>query len=335
MAFAENGRYLVQNSPWVGELLIYDRKTELARSQHFKKENQIGRYGNEVLVPVAGTGIVAATNNGKFGERGAISLYDLKSEARFRLIARDQTVGSALAALPSSREIVAPTSEGDLTFWNVVSGKVTRRWKGFSSRQTGLSSADKSRYAPAQIAVSPDEKYLATAGTYLDVSGGGSFSSTLLNTPPVIWNAVTGQQITVCETPDYPKRGGLEWSRVEMTSLVWSPNGKWLATDSRGDGVVVWNAATGKLKWMLSHPRNQQGHTITLMYGGGGVLFSPDSKQVLAPGNFGNPGTIDVYDLASGQLNRQIQGAGPMALAPDTRELFYQFPRDKVSQQKL
>lgn len=316
LAFSGDGRYLVQNSHWVGELMIYNRKTHKSRSQHFKKENEIGRDGADVLVPLRGTSLVAGVPNLKFGGTGSIALYDLESEAKFRVIARNQIVGGAIAAVPSRGEFVVASREGDLCFYNAKSGAIARRWKKFTPRQTGNPNADPTRYAPAVIAVSPDEKRLATAGIYLNTSSGNSYSSTLLDKSIAIWNQKTGEEILSCEKPGYPPNPSVNWSTVEMTSLVWSPDGKWLATDSRGNGIVVWNALTGKVHRMLAHPMNRTGNKFIHMYNGGSVLFSPDSRSVLAPGNYG---TIDVYSVSSGQLTRQIQGGGPMAFAPDTK----------------
>lgn len=328
MAFAGGRRYLVQNSNWVGELIIYNRKTRKSRSQHYKNNNEIGRDGADTLVPLKGTSLVAGMPDLKFGGNSSIALYDVESEANFSLIARNQTVGGAIAALPSRGQFVVATRDGDLCFYNAKSGKVARRWKNFTARQTGNSKADTKRYAPAVIAVSPDEKRIATAGVYLDVSNEKYSSSTLLDKSIVVWDEKTGVQILSFEKPGYPPNSNGDWSRIEMTSLAWSPDGKWLATDSRGNGVVIWNAVTGKVHKMLSHPMNRTGNRIIHMYNGAGVLFSPDSQSALAPGDYG---TIDVYNVSSGELTRQIKGGGPMAFAPGTKELFYQFPRDKVA----
>lgn len=328
LAFADSGRYLVQNSYWVGELMIYNRKTHKSRSQHFKKTNEIGRDDVDILVPLRGTSLVAGVSKLKFGGAGSIALYDVNSEANFRLIARNQIIGGAVAALPSRGEFVVASREGDLCFYNAKSGKLARRWEKFTPRQTGSPKVDTTRSAPAVIAVSPDEKRLATAGVYLNTSSGNSYSSTLLDKNIAVWDSKTGAQILSCEKPGYPPNPSVDWSVIEMTSLVWSPDGKWLATDSRGNGVVIWNALTGKVHQMLPHPMNRSGNRIVQMYNGASVLFSPDSQSVLAPGNFG---TIDVYQVSSGQLMRQIPGGGPMAFAPGTKELFYQFPRDQVA----
>ena len=328
LSFAGDGRYLVQNSSWVGELFIYNRKTHKTRSQHFKKENEIGRDGADVLVALPGTNWLAGVPNLRFGGYGSIALYDVTSEANFRLIARNQIVGSAIDVVPSRGEFVAASREGDLCFWSAKSGEITRRWKHFTPEQTGNPKASGERYAPGVIAVSPDEKKLATAGVYLNTSSGNSYSSTLLDKPIVIWDAETGTQLLSCEKPGYPpSNDSVDWSQVEMTSLVWSPDGQWLATDSRGNGVVVWNAKTGKIKAMLPHPQNRTGNRVFYLYNGGKVLFSPDSRLILAPGNHG---TIDVYDVSSSSLTRQIKGGGPMAFAPDTKDLFYQISLDNI-----
>ena len=95
----------------------------------------------------------------------------------------------------------------------------------------------------------------------------------------------------------------------EVCSVVYSPDGKLLATGGRWDGVRLWDSTTGKALRFLP--------TV----GGQGTFylaFSPDSKTLVS---CGTDGALEVWDVAVGKKSRQLGGEssrlGPLCFSGD------------------
>ena len=87
-----------------------------------------------------------------------------------------------------------------------------------------------------------------------------------------VWDAATGQQILT-----------LKGHTGRVSSVVWSPDGRHLASAGLDQTVKVWDAATGQETLTL------KGHTSLVTT----VAFSPDGQR-LASGSGDN--TIRVWD---------------------------------------
>src|SRR5207302_1784441 len=94
----------------------------------------------------------------------------------------------------------------------------------------------------------------------------------------------------------------LKWTTKSVNSLVFSPDGKFLATASSDRRVMVWDVATGKKLLDLG------GHLGSV----NSVAFSPDGKR-LASGSA--DWTVRLWDSERGQevLTLPIRQAGPRA----------------------
>ncbi len=296
-----DGRFVVRNSHWVGEIVVLDRKTKRVRSWHPPATND-GDAGARSLVQLGKSPLVAGLGEEFGGGPNSIAIYDLNSE-KFRILARRQVSKRSLVAMPNGKTLIAAYRGGGLGFWDVRTGAIVRQWNRFGQGET----------APDALSLSPNGKQLATGHYYMLYGSDHGKSGTDGGQCPQVWDIKSGRLIVTCQkVRQLPSRG--DWSVIDFTSLKFSPDGRFLATGSNGNGVVVWNTKTGKTTWILAHPQNRTGRSIVYEWNGGDVAFSTDSKRIAAPGNYG---TVDVYSLQTGQLLQQIKGGGPLVWRND------------------
>ena len=116
-----------------------------------------------------------------------------------------------------------------------------------------------------------------------------------------VWDAVTGQQPFA-----------LKGHTGHAKSVMFSPDGRWLASGSADTTVKIWDAATGEETFTL------QGHAAATS----SVSFSPDGRR-LASTSYDN--TVKVWDVATGQETLTLQGhAVPVisaSFSPDGKRL--------------
>ncbi len=97
-----------------------------------------------------------------------------------------------------------------------------------------------------------------------------------------------------------------------VSSVAFSPDGRYLASGSHDNTIKVWQVASGKLL------RTLKGHSDYVR----SVAFSPDGRY-LASASHDN--TIKVWQVASGELLRTLKGHSDLvwsvAFSPDGRHL--------------
>jgi WD40 repeat protein/tRNA A-37 threonylcarbamoyl transferase component Bud32 len=126
---------------------------------------------------------------------------------------------------------------------------------------------------PAAAAFSPDGSRLAAAGGML---GGPGFVT--------IWDAATGSEVR-----------SFRGHEDAIKSLVYSPDGRRLATASRDRTVRLWNALTGQEVLVL------RGHTLGVSC----VAFSSDGRWIASASE---DRTVKVWDAASGSQRWTFSG---------------------------
>lgn len=89
-------------------------------------------------------------------------------------------------------------------------------------------------------------------------------------------------------TPAQPRMG------KQIHDLVYSPNGKLLASASNDKTVQLWNTTTGELKQTL------KGRS----WGGNAIAFSPNGKLIATT----NYKTVQLWSAISGELKQTLKG---------------------------
>jgi WD40 repeat protein len=118
--------------------------------------------------------------------------------------------------------------------------------------------------------------------------------------------------VTVWETTTGQRRGGLLQHGGTVTSLALSPDGRRLASAGPGQTARVWDVASGKLLFRLSH-----------QYPVLRVAFSPDGGRLLTVSlqlPFG--GQARLFDTKDGKLLQSLEQerAELAAFSPNTVE---------------
>jgi WD40 repeat protein len=123
------------------------------------------------------------------------------------------------------------------------------------------------------VAWAPDGRRLG----YVSASARGGLVSRVVTWSPIQGENPARRTATLIEHNDL------------LTTMAWSPNGKYIATDgSLSDEVIIWEVASGQRVSRFS------GHSATVQ----SVAWSPNGKWV-ASGGLDN--LIQVWDAASGQ----------------------------------
>lgn len=139
--------------------------------------------------------------------------------------------------------------------------------------------------AVAQIAFSPDGRFLATAGADSHV---------------VLWDAAAGTPLRQ-----------LAGHAGAISRVAFSPDGRRLASASVDRSVILWDAATGTIVHRLAE---HEGVVVNL-------AFSPDGHQLAS---LSDDETVLVWDADSGRVVRRLKpgsAAFSLAFSPDGRRL--------------
>lgn len=210
--------------------------------------------------------------------KSTITLWDLtKDEIVFSIKGLFGGV-SALTFSPDGRFLISGSLYPGMAIWDAATGNKIRDLSSFPSL-SGVS----------EVLVSPDKRFVAGSGL-----GKGSIK---------IWDVATGSPLAAWEAHE---GGG-------VTSIAFSPDGKFLASGSKDMTMKLWAVRT----WQLVRTFTDEYSTAVTS-----IAFSSDGRW-LASGY--EDGVIRLWEVASGKLHKTFERhTGPVAsivLSPDERWL--------------
>jgi WD40 repeat protein len=175
--------------------------------------------------------------------------------------------GKRLASVSGTEFVNNAFVAGDVTVWDVETGRELRTLKGLTSWIWS-------------VAFSPDGKQLAAASGYLGNGNGREVPPGMGVGEVMVWDIETGQKISKLCSPMLPAFG-----------IAYSPDGKKLAAASGGassGSVYVWDTADG-----IAGKKTQvlNGHAGLVM----SVSFSPDAQRLASASA---DSTVKVWHLA-------------------------------------
>jgi WD40 repeat protein len=191
-------------------------------------------------------------------DHGEVRLWEMATGKRLTTLCGHKGVVNAVAYSPDGRQLVSGSEDGTVCLWDLAAGKPALSFRAYA-KFIGL------------LAYSPDGQRLASAGGEGEVK---------------VWEL--RRLLNVGRKPTATGRDGdlsadravlaLRMGRDAVTSLAWSPDGKYLASAAGYQGdrtdtyayIAVWDSATGKP--LVNLGSGQSG------YPGLGVAFSPDGK---------------------------------------------------------
>ncbi|MBS0266949.1 MAG: protein kinase [Planctomycetes bacterium] len=236
-----------------------------------------------------GTGDEAAAEHDEAMQEAKVKVWDPAA----RTLVRELRAGTgrvlAVAISPDGRLLATGGWDSTLRVWNLESGELQYQQPGPAAHADAPL-----RRALGTLAISPD-------GTLI-VAGFGRPSHHLhdYDQVAIVWNLATGEKLRE-----------LSGHSNTICSVVFSPDGKWLATASDDRQVKLWSVQN----W------EERGH-IESAERFKSVAFSPQGNWI-ATGS--QSGTITIWDTVKLQVLRQLtghtSGVPGLAFSPDGRTL--------------
>jgi WD40 repeat protein len=255
-------------------------------------------------------------------ENGPATVWDATTGEFLLALPGDSDTGVySVSFHPDGTRIATVGEDGMARVWGVETGELLLEFTAHIGGDAGGYSGT------MDVSYSPDGSRLATAGA---------------NGIAKVWDAETGEELLA-----------LEGHTAGLHSLVYSPDGRYIATgsDTMDSTVKVWDTTSGvELRSLGPNPGRAVGLAFSpdgdrLAAGGANgylriwdtqtgelvkeftgqystivtVLFSPDGQQLIT----GGIESANVWDIASGtEQSRLYEGAPNVALTKDGRRLY-------------
>jgi WD40 repeat protein len=239
---------------------------------------------NAALSPDGRT--LAATNNAVyFSDNFTILLWSVTTGRQLHTLSGNGLKIEDLVFSNDGKTLVSGSDDFSIRLFNVATGKQTKLMPTGSDM-------------PKVVAISQDGHTLAAGND--DSPGGESDAGDPMNSIQ-LWDATTGQVTFTLSSQKF-------WT----SALVFSPDGRTLASASWDNTITLWDVATGKALRSLSGLTDISGP----------LAFSPDGRT-LASG-VGDT-AIELWDVTTGQALRTLTGHTDeplsVAFSPDGKTL--------------
>jgi RNA polymerase sigma factor (sigma-70 family) len=242
------------------------------------------------------------TRDGKHLASGAmgegIRLWDVSTGKEIRRLGEENFWAGCLALSPDGQTLAAAGwGDGGLRLWDVGTGREVGPRGGHSGAVNAVAVTPDGRVVTAGDFIKPFRQWDPATGKEIRRWGeswqgveslalspaGQTLAATSYNTLGV-WRIATGREIL-----------HLKAQEGSVRAVVFSPDGKAVASGFDQQTVRLWDAATGKE--LRQFPADARGVF--------GLAFSPDGILLAAPRG---QGTIALWNVATGKLLRSLQG---------------------------
>ncbi len=185
----------------------------------------------------------------------------------------------SVAWSPDGSKLVSGTKDGDVMVWDATTGERLATWRGPPPQVAG----GRNPYVVWGVAWSPDGRRIA---------------STRYDGLVLVWDAGSGEALTILKTDSLPNRVG------------WSPNGTRFATTHDDGTTLLWDGASYKNTAVLSAD-TEAGWAFA-------VTWSPDGRMLASSRE---TGLLQLWDATSQAVLAELRGHGTevwgVAWSPD------------------
>lgn len=222
---------------------------------------------------------LAFSRDGRFlasgGDDAKVKLWNVQSATLQRTLSGHKERVGSVAFSPDGKTIASGSSDATAKLWDAQSGHLKQTFTDPEKRATWVSF----------VAFSPDGKRLAVCAAAYE------WGQTL------VWDLTTEPLKNGFSSP-VAKPRIIEESASNC--VAFSPDGKWMAT-ATSDGVKMWDAPTGKLRYTFKDVNQGVASGASLRK----LVFSPDSRTFAITSA---ESTIKLWDAGTGKLVRRIGG---------------------------
>lgn len=233
----------------------------------------------------------------------------------------DEINGVISSVVALSSKIVAGSTNGIVSVWNISNGEIIATWQAHAESVNSVAVTPDEQLVVSgsddktiKIWKLPQNKNTTEITLVRTLTGHSDVVDTVAIAPNSqilasgswdrtikIWNLATGELLQTLEG-----HSGL------VNAIAISPDGQFLASGSKDNTIKLWNLSTGQLV------RTIETNSLSVL----SVVFSPDS-QILASSS--SDGIINLWNVPTGELVRTLKGhldgVWSIAIAPDGQTL--------------
>ena len=259
VSFSPNGQTLVSDSTEDNTIHLWDVNT----GQQLR--TLTGHRGQVISVSLSPDGRTLASSSWN----GTIRLWDIDTGQQLHVLTAHEESVNSVSFSPDGRTLASVSMDNTIRLWDVNTSQQLRTFTGHTFRVDS-------------VLFSPDGQTLASRSVKDIFQPLGRH---IMHNPVTIylWDVDTGKQLRAVTG---------HWSTVNVS---FSPDGRTLMSEGRGDTIHLWDVNTGQ------QLRTLTGHTLSVI----SMSLSLEGRT-LASGS-GN-GTIRLWDIDTGKQLRTLTG---------------------------